>query len=190
MRARSVVAGGVVVAAAAVAACSGADDDAGGAGVELLTLVGESDQGLHVRIDVVGEREVRLRFPANCRPDRNTPEGAEPREPTSLDRHPLTVEVDDDGGFSVDEEYVEDGTDGDEDHMEVRIEGTFTDDGTATGTLEATSRRYNGELGDFDWTCPTGTVRWTADRPPTGGDHVVVPLSEPVSLGAAGADLV
>jgi hypothetical protein len=178
----------------AVAACSGgADDDAaGGAGVEPATVVGESDQGLHVRIDATGPREVRLRFPADCRPGDSEDSGDDSGllQPIALERHPFTTEVDDDGGFAVDEEYVEEGTDGDEDHVEVRIEGRFAADGTARGTLEATNRWYNGELGDFAGTCTTGPVTWTADRPPTASDHQVVALPEPLSMGAAGADLV
>ena len=98
--------------------------------------------------------------------------------------------MDEDGSFTVDEAYVEDGTDGDEEHVEVRIEGDFSGDGTATGTLDVTSRRWNGQSADFGADCTTGTVAWTADRPPVQGNDVVVPTAMPMSLAPAGPDLL
>lgn len=131
---------GVVVGLALVAACGGpAGSD--GAEVEPVALVGTTEQGMRMRVDVLGEREVRLRLPADCRRD-DRPEGP---EPTSLERHPLTADVAADGSFSLDESYVEDGTDGDEEHVDVRVAGRFADDGTAAGTFEVTGRWWDGQ---------------------------------------------
>lgn len=157
-----------------------------GAEVEPGGLVGETEQGLRLRIDVVGDREVRLRFPAYCGSD----DGPDDRSSISLHERRFETGVDADGGFAVEEAYVRDGTDGDEEHVEVRIEGDFADDGTATGTLEATSRGWNGQAEEFSADCETGVVAWTADRAPVEGDNVVVPVANPASTTPAGPDLL
>ncbi len=176
------------VATLVVAACgeSGGSGSGDGADVEPVGLVGETEQGLHLRIDVLGDREVSLRFPAECRSDDRPGEDI----PVPLHRHRLETGVDGDGSFTVEEAYVEDGTDGDEEHVEVRIDGDFADDGTATGTLEVISRWWNGEAETFSGDCETGVVAWTAERPPVEGDDVVVPMATPMSLAPAGPDLV
>ena len=186
VRTWGVVLGGVAVLVAASCGGSGGPDSGDDPEAEPAGLVGETDQGLRLRIDVVGDREVSLRFPAVCgRHDRSDGGVA-----VSLHRHRLETGVDDDGGFAVDETYVEDGTDGDEEHVEVRIDGDFSGDGTASGTLEVTSRSWNGQSQDFGADCETGTVAWTANRPPVQGDDLVVPIERPTSLSPAGADLV
>ena len=186
VRTWGVVLGGVAVLVTASCGGSGGPDSGDDPEAEPAGLVGETDQGLRLRIDVVGDREVSLRFPAVCgRHDRSDGGVA-----VSLHRHRLETGVDDDGGFAVDETYVEDGTDGDEEHVEVRIDGDFSGDGTASGTLEVTSRWWNGQSQDFSADCETGTVAWTADRPPVEGDDLVVPIERPTSLAPAGADLV
>jgi hypothetical protein len=170
------------IAVLAMAACGGSGGSGSGDGVdvEAAGLVGETDQGLHVRIDPVGDRQVSLRFPVVCG------QGAV----VSLHRHRLETGVDGDGGFSVDEAYVEEGTDGDEEHVEVRIDGDFADDGTATGTLEVIARWWNGQGEEFSADCESGTVAWTADRPPAEGDDVVAPMPAPMALAPAGPDLL
>ena len=182
---------GVILRGAAtlvVASCVGSGGSGSGdeSGVAPVGLVGESEQGLHLRIDLVGDREVSLRFPAVCRRDERPGEDIA----VSLHRHRFETGVDGDGSFTVDEAYVEDGTDGDEEHVEVRIEGEFSGDGTATGTLDVTSRWWNGQSADFGADCTTGTVAWTADRPPVEGNDVVVPTAVPMSLAPAGPDLL
>lgn len=177
---------GGVVTLVAVAACSegGGSWSDDGAAAEPVPLVGETTQGLRLRIDPVSEREVSLRLPANC--DHESGEDAS----IPLHWHRFEAEVDSDGSFSVDETFIEDGFDGDENHVDVRIDGDLADDGTATGTLEATSRWWNGQGRAFDAPCETGTVAWTADRPPVEGDDLVVPTVDPTSLASAGTDLV
>lgn len=186
MRTWGVVLGGVatlVVASCAGSGGSGSGDDSG---AEPVGLVGETEQGLHLRIDLVGNREVSLRFPAVCGRDDQLGEDIA----VSLHRHRFETGVDGDGSFTVDEAYVEDGTDGDEEHVEVRIEGDFSGDGTATGTLEVTSRWWNGQSADFSADCETGIVAWTADRPPVESNDMVVPTAVPMSLAPAGPDLL
>ena len=175
------------VGALVAAACGGSEGSAprAGAGGEPVSLGGETEQGLRLRIDRIGDRAVRLRFPADCgRDDRPADEA------TSLHRHRIETEVDGDGRFSVDESYEEDGTDGDEEHVEVRIQGAFAEDGTATGTLEVTTRWWNGQGREFSDDCESGSVGWTADQPPVEGDDLGVPLTDPVWLAPAGADVV
>lgn len=188
MRRWAVVLGGLATLVAACGGSGGSGSGGSGSGdgveVEPVGLVGETEQGLRLRIDPVGDREVRLRIPANCRSD--VPGGT----PMSLHRRRFEVGVEDDGSFVVDEAYDEEGVDGDEEHVEVRIEGRFADDGTASGTLEATSRWWNGQAEEFSPDCETGTVAWTADRPPVEGDDLVVPVERPEVLAPAGADLV
>jgi hypothetical protein len=186
MRAWVVVLGGVATLVVAACGDSGGSGSGDGAEVEPEGLVGETEQGLHLRIDLVGDREVSLRFPADCRRDDRPGEDI----PVSLHRRRFETRVDEDGSFTFEEAYVEDGTDGDEEHVEVRIEGDFADDGTATGTLEATSRWWNGQAEDFSADCNTGAVAWTADRHPVEGDDLVVPMANPMSLAPAGPDLV
>ncbi len=186
MRSCGVILAGV--AALAMAACGGSGGSGSGddVDVEPASVVGETEQGLHLRIDPVGDREVSLRFPVVCGRDDRPGEGSV----VSLHRHRLETGVDGDGGFTVDESYVEDGTDGDEEHVEVRIDGDFAEDGTATGTLEVTARWWNGEGEEFSADCESGTVAWTADRPPAEGDDVVAPMATPMALAAAGPDLL
>jgi hypothetical protein len=170
---------------ASLVAASCGNSESSEAGGEPVTLVGETGQGLHLRIDRVGDREVSLRFPAEC--------GSDDRPSVtsvSLHRHRMKAGVDGDGRFAVEEKYVEDGTDGDEEHVEVRIQGTFAADGTAEGTLEVTARWWNGQGNDFGADCKTGTVAWTADRPPVQGDDLVVPVTDPRSLTPAGTGVV
>ena len=181
-----VVLGGVATLMVAACGESGGSGSGDGAEVEPVGLVGETEQGLHLRIDVVGDREVSLRFPAECRSDDRPGEDLS----VSLHRHRFETGVDGDGSFTVDEAYVEEGTDGDEEHVEVRIDGDFAEDGTATGTLELTSRGWNGQSEAFSADCESGVVAWTADRAPVEGDNMVVPLANPVSLAPAGPDLV
>lgn len=178
-------------AALAVAACAGsgghgAKDPGEDPAIEPVDLVGETDQGLRLRIDVVAPGEVRLRFPAVCGRDDGPGDGAV----VSLHRHPFVVPIDRDGGIAVDESYVEDGTDGDEEHVDVRIDGAIVPDGTASGTLEVTSRWWNGQSEAFGADCVTGVVHWSADGPPVEGDNLVVPLADPSVPTAAGADLL
>lgn len=148
--------------------------------------MGETEQGLHLRIDLVGDREVSLRFPAVCGRDERPGEDIA----VSLHRHRLETGVDGDGSFTAHETYVEDGTDGDEEHVEVRIEGEFSGDGTASGTLDVTSRWWNGQSADFSADCESGIVAWTADRVPVEGNDMVVPTAVPMSLAPAGPDLL
>lgn len=118
-----------VLAASAATACVGSDGSSSGAGsgtdIEPATLVGTTEQAQRLRIDRVGEREVSLRFPAECHPTDNP----DINRSVALHRHRLKTSVADDGEFTVDESYVENGTDGDEEHVDVRIEGDFA--GTA-----------------------------------------------------------
>jgi hypothetical protein len=181
MRSWVVILGCVTSLAAASCGDPGGSDAGGRAGGEPLSLVGETEQGLRLRIDRVGDRDVSLRFPVNCGSDDNA---------VPLHRHRIETEVDGDGRFSVEEDYVDDGTDGDEEHVEVRIEGAFAADGTATGTLDVTSRWWNGQGNAFGPDCESGTVGWTADRPPVEGHDLVVPVAEPTSLTPAGTDVV
>jgi hypothetical protein len=173
----------VVAAGCSGAGGSGADDEPE---VEPVSLVGETEQGLRLRIDPVGDREVSLRIPATCQR-----QGSLGQDVAELLRgQSFETEVGGDGTLRVDEEYVEDGTDGDEEHVEVRIDGEFTDDGTAAGTIAVTSRWWNGQSEDFSADCDTGTVAWTADRPPVEGDNLVMPVAGPMRLAPAGADVV
>lgn len=185
MRTRSVGLGALAMLVGVACGGSGGSGSGDGAEVEPAALVGETDQGLRLRIDPVGDHEVSLRFPANCGDD-------DRREGTavSLHRRRFEAEVDGDGSFSVDESYVEEGTDGDEEHVEVRIDGRFADDGAATGTLEASVRWWNGQGQSFSDPCATGSVAWTADRPPVEGHNVVVASADEISLATAGDDLV
>ena len=182
---------GVVLGAVAtlvVGACAGSGGSGSGDEVEIepAGLVGETAQGLHLRIDPVGDREVSLRFPAVCGRDDRSDEG----RAVSLHRHRFETEVAGDGSFTVDDAYVEDGTDGDEEHVAVRIDGDVSRDGTATGTLEVTSRWWNGQSADFGPDCASGTVAWSADRPPVEGNNVVVPVATAMALAPAGPDLL
>lgn len=186
MRTWGIVLGVLATLVAVACGEAGGSGSGDGAAVEPVALVGETAQGLRLRIDPVGDREVSLRFPANCGRDDQTREG----RTVSLHRHRFEAEVDGDGSFSIDETYVEDGTDGDEEHVEVRIDGEFADDGTADGTLDATSRWWNGQGNDFGPDCETGTVAWTADMAPVEGDDLVVPTSGPTSLVPAGSDVL
>jgi hypothetical protein len=181
-------------AALATAACAGsggdaAGDAAGDAGddppIEPVDVVGETDQGLRLRIDAVAPGEVRLRFPAVCGDD-----GPGDGMVVRVHHHPFVVPVDGDGAFAVDESYVESGTDGDEDHVDVRIEGDFERDGTAAGTLEVTLRPWSGERDEFGTDCETGVVHWEADGPPVEGNPLVVPLAPPSEVTNAGPDLL
>ena len=175
------------LAAVVAAGCSGSGDSGSDdADIEPVSLVGETEQGLRLRIDVVGDRKLSVRFPAECHRAEN-PDGD---RSVSLHRHRFATGVDDDDEFTVDEAYVEDGTDGDEEHVEVRIDGDFADDGTASGTLEVTSRWWNGQSSDFSPDCVTGPVEWTADREPVEGDNLVVPVASLMRLAPAGADVV
>jgi hypothetical protein len=169
-----------------VTACGGSGGSGDGADIGPAGLVGETEQGLRLRIDVVGDGELSLRIPANC--GRGERRGGD--IPVSLHVHRFEAAVDRDGSFTVDDAYVEDGTDGDEEHVEVRIDGDIADDGTAEGTLEVTARFWNGQGQDFGADCDTGTVAWTADSPPVEGDDLVVPMPEPTLLGPAGPDLL
>lgn len=180
----------VALVASAATACVGSDGSSSGAGdgtdIEPATLVGTTEQGLRLRIDLVGDRDVSLRFPVEC----HAADSPDSNRSVALHRHRFETSVDDDGGFTVDEEYVEDGTDGDEDHVEVRIEGDFAADGTASGSLDVTSRWWNGQGHDFGPDCVTGTVAWTADRPPVEGDNLVVPVAASTRVAPAGDDLL
>lgn len=186
MRTWGIVLGGLAAMVAAACGEAGGSGSGDGAAVEPVALVGETAQGLRLRIDPVGDREVSLRVPANCERDDPPGEG----RPVSLHRHRFDAEVDGDGGFSVEEAYVEDDTDGDEEHVEMRIDGEFDDDGTATGSLEVTMRWWSGQGQDFSPDCETGTVAWTADMPPVEGDDLVVPTTRWTSREPAGPDLL
>lgn len=176
--------GGVATLVAAACAESEGPASGDGADAEPATVVGETAQGLRLRIDLVGGREVSLRFPANCDGDASGEDVAIP-----LHWRRFEADVHRDGTFRVDEAYVEEGTDGNEEHIEVRIDGDFADDGTVTGTLEASSRWWDGQGQSFSDPCETGTVAWTAE-PPVEGDHLVVPTADSMSLAPAGDDLV
>jgi hypothetical protein len=183
---------GSAAALAVVVACAGSGGDGDGAGdrgddppVEPVDLVGETDQGLRLRIDVVAPGEVQLRFPAFCGGD-----GPDDGTVVWVHHHLFVVPVDGDGRFAVDESYVQSGTDGDEDHVDVRIAGAFAPDRTAAGTLEVTLHPYSGERDEFGTDCESGVVRWEADGPPVEGDPLVVPVATPSEPTAAGADLL
>lgn len=183
MPAWGVVLGGAVLVAAA--ACGGS----GGSGSRDVepgrpSLVGETDQRLHLRVDVVADGRLSLRIPADCAPERSD----DLLDPVHTRRS--EAELDGDGDFAVDEAYVEDGTDGDETHVELRIDGEVTDDGTVAGTIEMSTRRWSGVDQEFGPTCESGTVSWTADRPPAEGDNLVVPTPGRVTLAPAGNDVL
>ncbi len=50
--------------------------------------------------------------------------------------------------------------------MTVRVEGDITADGSAKGVARARMRMYNGQAGDFDMSCDTGELSWSAEPVP------------------------
>lgn len=173
---------GVLVGVALVAAaCSGSSSGGGQGGGDPVPLVGATEQGMRVRIDVVGDREVHVRIPVDCENDEESDETPRGSQEVPLERLVPDVAVDDDGWFRIDDTIVEDGTDGDELHVDLVLQGRFAADGTASGTVEATQRQWNGQDEGFRaGPCATGEIGWTADepaRPP-----------EPVVTGPLGAD--
>ena len=182
MRTWFVVLGGLATLVAAACTGSGGSASGDGAAAEPATVVGETDQGLRLRADLAGDHQVSVRVPANCGGERGE------AMPIPLHWRRFEAAVSGDGSFEVDEAYTEEGTDGDYDEIEVRIAGDFAADGTATGTLEASIRSWNGQGQEFSDPCETGTVAWTAD--PVGeADNLVVPTPDSMSLAPVGDDL-
>jgi hypothetical protein len=193
-RLRRVAVAGTLVAAAACGGGGGGGDGSGSpgqAGGDPVPLVGETAQGMRLHIGVYGDRRVRLRMAVDCEVEGQADAPPEERlGAVSLEHHPLETEVGGDGRFTVDESYVEEHTDGDEEHVDVRIEGAFAPDGTASGTIEVLSRGWNGQEEDFAPDCETGTVEWSADEPPRAEDgDVAVPVAAELTA-ADGDDLV
>jgi hypothetical protein len=194
-RVRRVALAGTLVAAAACGGGGGGDGGSAGgpgrAGGDPVPLAGETAQGMRLHIGVEGDRRIRLRMTVDCEvAGRSDAPPEERANAVSLERHPLEAEVDGDGRFTVDESYVEAGTDGDEEHVDVRVDGAFAPDGTASGTVEVLSRQWNGQGEDFGPDCETGTVDWSAGEParPEDGDVVVALAAE--LTAADGDDLV
>lgn len=85
----------------------------------------------------------------------------------------------------MDESFVEPDVDDSEDHVDVRVEGAFAPDGTASGTVEVLFRQWDGQEGEFGPDCETGTVAWSAEAPPRPEDRDRV---VPVAAELAAAD--
>jgi hypothetical protein len=180
-----------VVGLLVLAACGDPSKSDGLPGdVEPVPLVGTTGQGMRMRVDVDGGGDISLRLPADCGPpDESGDPGA-----TSLHRHPVALDpgdIDDDGSFRIEESYIEEGTDGDEEHVEVVVEGRFAADATAAGTVEASTRWWDGQASGFGAPCVTGPVDWTAAERPAPRSDVAVPVGADTELAVpAGDDLL
>ena len=175
----------VVLVVMLLAACGGTSSGSGGANLDPDTLVGQTEQGLRMRIAVVDDSQVELRLPIDCA---SGDEGG--GAPVSLHRHPLRARVDADGSFRVDAAYVEDGTDGDAEHVDVRVEGVVEDDGRAVGTVDVEARWWNGQAREFGRECDSGVLEWAATEPLRHGSARVSPGPAPALTAAVGPDLL
>jgi hypothetical protein len=175
-----------VLVVALLAACGGPSGP-GAADLDRDTLVGQTEQGMRMRIEVVDDAEVELRLPVDCRP--GSGEDGVGGAPVSLHRHPLRAQVGADGSFRLDVAYVEDGTGGDAEHVDVRLEGVVEDDGGAVGTVSVQARWWDDEGDTFADDCTSGTVAWAATQS-LRDDDIVVPGPAPVLTAPAGPDLV
>lgn len=194
---------GAAIAAGAllvlVAACGGLSSSGRGGG-DPVALAGETEQGLRMRIEVVGDRQISVRIPVDCRMDAGGADGATDASAAwspALQWHPQRATVDGDGSFVVEEDYVDaDDVDGGEEHVEVRIEGAFEGGGsdggnpTATGTVQVRARWLDGQGGEFTSSCESGTVRWTAEEGLRQGNDLVVPSERAEVLEALGSDVL
>jgi hypothetical protein len=143
---------------------------------------GTTGQGYRATTIMTG-RNIRLHLPVDCR-ERATGGGV---LAIPLERRTWVARVGDDGRFSINRRFVENGGDGDEDRVSVRIAGRVDGSGDVRGTASARWQSYNGQLGAPRFTCSSGTVRWSAAAPTrdTVAEAVAVPELNALATGGS-----
>jgi hypothetical protein len=153
-----------------------------------VAVSGFTDQGLRVRLEPVADDRARVRVSVDCEPGAGTRyRGA---IPIPLEEHVFEAQVAGDGSFEVDDRYVVDGGDGDQDHVEAHIEGSYARDGTARGSVTTRDRLWNGQGHGFDGECPSSTLSWEATEPQPVRDDITLPVAGVTILEARGNDVV
>ncbi len=132
--------------------------------LHLQRLAGDTEQGFRIVLEALDDEQMKVRLSAHCEP-RGGKYYISPY-PIPLEDHEFTAPVGRKGELSLERSYVEEGTDADEAHVTVRVEGDITADGSAKGVARARMRMYNGQAGDFDMSCDTGELSWSAEPVP------------------------
>jgi hypothetical protein len=132
--------------------------------LHLQRLAGDTEQGFRIVLEALDDEQMRVRLSAHCEP-----RGASYyRGPYAipLEDQEFTAPVGRKGELSLERSYVEEGTDADEAHVTVQVEGDIAADGSAKGVARARMRMYNGQAGYFDMSCDTGELSWSAEPVP------------------------